>query len=243
MLKKYYLRFTVYSKQFTQFAFTLAETLIVMGIIGVVAALTIPSLTNQTSDKQKVAKVKKVYSILCDAMGRAIGTYGEFEDWFPANISNKDATKMLCSRLASSMKKIKYKNENEYCEIVLADGIKVTPNVFYDENNEDPISIGVFLDEKKIKEGKEPILGKDWFQFNVDNKGDVYPYIGDTKSQNTFTTEDVFKNTCLKKSSGGDYICGTFWIINYGNMDYLKLDDDGKCPDGKQLSTKVTQCD
>ena len=42
-------------------AFTLAETLIVMGIIGVVSALTIPNLNSATADKEKVAKVKKIY--------------------------------------------------------------------------------------------------------------------------------------------------------------------------------------
>ena len=46
------------------FAFTLAETLIVMGIIGVVAALTIPNLNSSTADKEKIAKVKKIYSNL-----------------------------------------------------------------------------------------------------------------------------------------------------------------------------------
>lgn len=45
-------------------AFTLAETLIVMGIIGVVAALTIPNLNSSTADKEKVAKVKKYIKTL-----------------------------------------------------------------------------------------------------------------------------------------------------------------------------------
>ena len=36
-------------------AFTLAETLVVMGIIGVVAALTIPNLNQSTGDREKVA--------------------------------------------------------------------------------------------------------------------------------------------------------------------------------------------
>ena len=39
-------------------AFTLAETLIVMGIIGVVAALTLPNLNSSSGDKDKVVKVK-----------------------------------------------------------------------------------------------------------------------------------------------------------------------------------------
>ena len=37
-------------------AFTLAETLVVMGIIGVVAALTIPNLNQYTGAREKVAK-------------------------------------------------------------------------------------------------------------------------------------------------------------------------------------------
>ena len=37
-------------------AFTLAETLVVMGIIGVVAALTIPNLNQATGEKEIVAR-------------------------------------------------------------------------------------------------------------------------------------------------------------------------------------------
>ena len=39
-------------------AFAFEETLIVMGIICVVAALTLPKLNSATWDKEKVAKVK-----------------------------------------------------------------------------------------------------------------------------------------------------------------------------------------
>ena len=57
-------------------AFTLAETLIVMGIIGIVSALTLPNLNSSTGEKEKVAKVKKIYSNLNDALGRAVAVYG-----------------------------------------------------------------------------------------------------------------------------------------------------------------------
>ena len=50
-------------------AFTLAETLIVMGIIGIVSALTLPNLNSSTGEKEKVAKVKKIYQNLSDALG------------------------------------------------------------------------------------------------------------------------------------------------------------------------------
>ena len=42
-------------------AFTLAETLIVMGIIGIISALTLPNLNSSTGEKEKLAKVKKLY--------------------------------------------------------------------------------------------------------------------------------------------------------------------------------------
>lgn len=45
-------------------AFTLAEVLITLGIIGVVAAMTIPTLVNNYQKTQYVVKLKKVYSML-----------------------------------------------------------------------------------------------------------------------------------------------------------------------------------
>lgn len=80
-------------------AFTLAETLIVMGIIGVVATLTIPSLTNSTNNKDVVAKVRKAHSNLEDAFGRMIADYGEMNEWSETLAANN-----LGPRLVASMK-------------------------------------------------------------------------------------------------------------------------------------------
>ena len=62
-------------------AFTLAETLIVMGIIGIVSALTLPNLNSSTGEKEKIAKVKKIYRDLDDAVTRAQAVYGPIETW------------------------------------------------------------------------------------------------------------------------------------------------------------------
>ena len=52
-------------------AFTLAEVLITLGIIGVVAALTIPTLISNYQKKVTVAKLKYAYSVLIGAFKMA----------------------------------------------------------------------------------------------------------------------------------------------------------------------------
>lgn len=47
--------------------FTLAEVLITLGIIGVVAAMTMPTLINNINNKQNIAALKKAYSLISQA--------------------------------------------------------------------------------------------------------------------------------------------------------------------------------
>lgn len=42
-----------------KYAFTLAEVLITLGIIGVVAAMTLPTVVNKYREKETVTKLKK----------------------------------------------------------------------------------------------------------------------------------------------------------------------------------------
>ena len=49
-------------------AFTLAEVLITLGIIGVVAAMTIPTLMNRTNDKELVSGTLKMGTMLSNAL-------------------------------------------------------------------------------------------------------------------------------------------------------------------------------
>ncbi len=50
------------------FAFTLAEVLITLGIIGIVAAMTMPVLVGKYKDKEYAAKTKKAYSVIQQAI-------------------------------------------------------------------------------------------------------------------------------------------------------------------------------
>ena len=56
--------------------FTLAEVLITLVIIGVIAAMTIPTLMNNTNKQEYVSKLKKAYSTLAQATNRIISEQG-----------------------------------------------------------------------------------------------------------------------------------------------------------------------
>ncbi len=65
--------------------FTLAEVLITLAIIGIVAAMTIPTLVNNYRKKDTTAKLKKFYSTMIQAI-----QLSELENGTSANWSKKD---------------------------------------------------------------------------------------------------------------------------------------------------------
>ncbi|MDR1327710.1 MAG: type II secretion system GspH family protein [Heliobacteriaceae bacterium] len=62
-------------------AFTLAEVLITLGIIGVVAALTMPSLIANYRKKEIITKLKREYSVLSQAVERSKVDNGDIGGW------------------------------------------------------------------------------------------------------------------------------------------------------------------
>ncbi len=62
-------------------AFTLAEVLITLAIIGVVAALTIPTVVRNYQKHQTVTQLKKTYSALSNTTNLAIAEHGPMTGW------------------------------------------------------------------------------------------------------------------------------------------------------------------
>ncbi len=62
-------------------AFTLAEVLITLGIIGIVAAMTLPTLIQKHKEQETVAKVKKFYSVISQAIMLARVEHGDVDTW------------------------------------------------------------------------------------------------------------------------------------------------------------------
>ena len=61
--------------------FTLAEVLITLAVIGVVAALTIPVLIQKYQKKQLYAQFMKTYNTVTTALDNAVAEYGETDTW------------------------------------------------------------------------------------------------------------------------------------------------------------------
>ena len=252
-------------------AFTLAETLIVMGIIGVVSALTIPNLNSSTADKEKVAKVKKIYQNLEEAQERAVATYGPMKTWFVSDTSKKVATNKYADRIMEFMKVSKdckqsvsgcFQNKNykdsdntdhgggpnvwpDDRKFNLADGASISLSIepvganackraddgtkFGESNRCGSLSVDI---DGGLK-GKNA-YGIDFFQFVITTDG-ILPS-GIENSNGGSSTNLV--NWCFKKGNA----C-TGWVIANDNMDYLKTDASGKCPNGKVLNwTTNTSC-
>lgn len=71
-----------------EYAFTLAEVLITLGIIGVVASLTIPVVTKNIQDMEYKQAWKKEYSALNQAFSRVLQDYGGSVKGYPVDGSN-----------------------------------------------------------------------------------------------------------------------------------------------------------
>lgn len=236
--------FAEVAKMFSKkcFAFTLAETLIVMGIIGVVAALTLPNLNSSTGNKEIVSKVKKIVSNLEDALGRTQAVYGPCKEW---NFSDSDnAQEVFGSRISDFLKITKTcalaRGERCFAGTYTGlDGSSIakaapdTPNL-YKVILADGTSLGFWFGTSNLKL-------QIYFDIDGPNKGpavfgkDMF-FLGYDLNENNWTTSLVPQN--MKSWGATDFLkdggWGAYWILRYDNADYLK------CP--SDLSETVITC-
>jgi len=86
-------------------AFTLAEVLITLAIIGVVAALTIPSVVSHSRRTEIESKLKKSYMVLSQAVNLAIKDYGPVSGWnFPDGSNPQDIRQFANTYFAPYLK-------------------------------------------------------------------------------------------------------------------------------------------
>ena len=90
-------------------AFTLAEVLITLGVIGIAAAMTLPALIGKWKEKELATRARKAYSIIEQAIQLAqnnYGTPGDNAGLFDLDKSSEEVTKEFA----------KYFNGARFCE-------------------------------------------------------------------------------------------------------------------------------
>ena len=222
-------------------AFTLAETLIVMGIIGVVAALTIPNLNSSTADKEKVAKVKKIYQNLDDALGRAQAVYGPIDEW-TLNITNTTSkNQRIGERITEFMKISKNCSTNNQYDCFR------DANIYWANGT----STGQMLSRTGYR-----FITADGTSVAIDSSGFIHVDIdGPNKGNNKWGT-DIFRflisNNTVQPTRDSNFTWyltdltsngqpASGWVIDYDNMDYLKI-KNGKCPNGSTPTETNPRC-
>ena len=160
-------------------AFTLAEVLITLGIIGVVAAMTLPTLIANYEKKATTTKVKKAYSELLNAIRMSEAHHGEMKEWtYPENTSIENTRNFVNEYIKP------YYNDLQECAEG-ADtkcGVAVSANgVTYVTSNGTILSIVAYNPLLYVtvningKYKKNTLLGKDKFYFST-KTGKLMPY-------------------------------------------------------------------
>lgn len=229
-----------------RFGFTLAEVLITLGIIGVVTAITLPVLINNYKEKATVTRLKKVYSILSQAMQKAVIENGTADVWDSYETEDDDDTLKLyysdniikqlavakdCGfksegcflphgyKMLSGREERDFENMNNlYYKLVLADGTLVAIQG-YSATRADGCAASGSCGEiwVDINGNKHPnVVGKDLFIF-LYTKDNVFPYGYNKKDK------PLSESGCSVKSGNG-YGCAA-WILTNENMDYLHCND------------------
>jgi len=199
-------------------AFTLAEVLITLVIIGVIAAITVPTFINKTQNQEYVSKLKKAYSTLAQATNLIIAEEGSPKNnWadsidhvYELYIKHLNNAKE-CSEQAGCFKQSKYKrldnsmtmdynSRSDYRKFILSDGSQVgiyeVSNTCSWNNSDNDGSNNVCARfHVDINGEKKPnAIGRDFFEFVLKENG-LYPAGCDDITQCNNTTRG-FACTC-----------------------------------------------
>lgn len=231
-----------------RYGFTLAEVLITLGVIGVVAALTIPILVQNANERATVVALKKAYSVLSSAYKLAEQENGTPDTWGIVDVSSpqpisyiapyfkldKDCTDAsrgcfprngVYSYLASS------KGIYGTLDNLATSSLRIPGNILvkiggayancsgsYGPNALGNICVTYYVD---VNGDKGPnTFGKDTFVFLLTKTG-IIP--NGVPSQNGWY---YFANDCQDKDNTFGIGC-TAWVIYNENMDYLHCSDLG----------------
>ena len=228
-------------------AFTLAEVLITLGIIGVVAAMTMPSLITAKQEKATISTIKKNYSIFANALLMAQNDNGELYTW--GITKDADGLNLVSSNLKPYLKIIEDCGVGEKSDCAPGDngkfkdltGRKRTEDFsssdYYSFRLNDGTAVAIQLKKKAECISSESSC----MNFYIDTNGKKYP---NTLGKDIFYF-DGYGNGKLR-AAGIDHSPSetgwaaqegwftTAWAMYKENLDYLR------CPDKLEWNGKST---
>lgn len=162
-------------------AFTLAEVLITLGIIGVVAAMTLPVLIQNYKRHEVETKLQKFYSLMNQAAKQSELTYGEFQYWNNSTLrEDVDGIETWWNTyFAPYVKTLKTEKEGLGLWVYLTDGTAFYIFNYYGDSDTSSSTHIYFY--PKVKHGTVTTMGKDFFTFFINantnkNLAIVEPY-------------------------------------------------------------------
>ena len=235
--------------------FTLAEVLITLSIIGVVAVLTIPGLVQKYEERVRVTQLKKVYTQLNQAFQMAVIEHGPVKTWGLTtthvgydeegnSVLDASGQVLFCNYLGKYLKKSSVNTIN-YDNKLSLDGRIYSRASSVTINQDEPISM-ILADGTCIALGW---IWSDCARDGVNACGDIavtlpsktsilgktffyfritpYGIIPEATINNTAFT---FPEYCDVHNKNGATSTEqgrgcTAWVIEKGNMDYLHCDD------------------
>lgn len=219
--------------------FTLAEVLITLGIIGVIAAITIPGLISSYQEKRTITQLRAAQSIIARGFKLAEEEYGGVAGW--GDISGENGSTVIaknlkpflkiaidCGKNDSSgkcFKNIAYKHLNggidnnyatkgNYYKLVLLNGVSIAFRGAWG-GEKDSLLIAVDTNGKAAPN----TFGRDTFLFAYTNSN-LYAVGAPDCRKYLWFKDCPYKNSCQNLTSTGAGCA--YYVLNFGNMNYLR---------------------
>lgn len=202
-------------------AFTLAETLITLGIVGIVAAITLPSVINNYQKRVVATRLQHAYSEISQAIEQAEVKNGEITTWefdnqffdryIIPNIKNiKKHELPRNGALGITYKELSGRAENS---LALMSGSRGSTKIYTLANGTQ-----IFFSNSPSTNNREFILdingfnkpnqfGKDVFYLNIDKQHKLNPLGRYSNTECRFQNEPNNDRNILKNSTCYNYAC------------------------------------
>lgn len=220
-------------------AFTLSETLITLGIIGVVAALTMPAVITNYQKKQTSAQLKKAYSTFAQALVQAQYEFGDASSWtvtepsssYEDNLAYFETywkpyikTIKVCKTMnecgyditgyASLSNKNNYVYYGQFANVpgfIYGDGTYAYLRPYNLNSTEDNRQRLQLLSIDLNGPKKPNVIGKDVFQFIINTNNGVISGFG---SKNLCTAANIKNSAEYSRSCGGKIMADGWEILD-----------------------------